>query len=149
MTDATRRALSSNKKKRGTTRASITRINTRLRELEDVPDLSATIGHAQRLIAKLQTLAEEFKVHRFAVIDLIDDEEELAAQQTILDNLDDDVAQITAGLEALATKETSTTNNFAKVALKRLRYLERGFTRVSDSLESLDEEDNTCILQQH
>ena len=149
MTDATRRALSSNKKKRGTTRASVTWINTRLRELEDVPDLPATIGHAQRLIAKLQTLAEEFKIHHFAVIDLIDDEEELAAQQTILDNLDDDVTQITVGLEALTTKGTSTTNNVAKVALKRLRYLERGFTSVSDSLESLDEEENTCLLQQH
>ncbi len=47
MSEADRRAFSSHKKKRGTTRASITRINTRLRELEDVP-----ARHAQRLIAK-------------------------------------------------------------------------------------------------
>ncbi len=143
MSEADRRAFSSHKKKRGTTRASITRIHTRLRELPICP------RHAQRLIAKLQTLSEEYKVHHFAVIDFIDDEEELATQQSKLDNLDDDVAQITARLEELAARRPPGVDKVDKVTFKRLRYLERAFTGVSDNLSSLDTGDNTCLLQQH
>ena len=138
-------AFSSHKKKRGTTRAYITRINTRLRELEDAPDLPATISHAQRLIAKLKTLSEEFKVHHFAVIDFIDDEdeEELASQQSMLDTLDD---QITARLEELAARRPPGVDKVANVTFncKRLKYLERAFASVSENLSSLD-----TGLQQH
>ncbi len=120
-----------------------------MRELEDAPDLPATISHAQRLIAKLQTLSEEYKVYHFAVIDFIDDEEELATQQSKLDNLDDDVAQITARLEELAARWPPGVDKVDKVANVTLRYLERTFTGVSENLSSLDTRDNTCLLQQH
>ena len=88
-------------------------------------------------------------MHHFAVIDFIDDEEELANQQSMLDNLDDDVAQITARLEELAAKRPPAVDKVANVTFKRLRYLERAFTGVSDNLSSLDTGDNTCLLQQH
>ena len=117
----------------------------------NAPDLPATISHAQRLIAKLKTLSEEFKVHHFAVIDFIDDEdeEELASQQLMLDTLDDDVAQITARLEELAARRPPAVDKVANVTFKRLKYLERAFAIVSENLSSLDTGDNTCLLQQH
>ncbi len=85
-------------------------------------------------------------MHHFAVIDFIDDEEELANQQSMLDNLDDDVA---ARLEELTAERPPAVDKVANVTFKRLRYLERAFTGVSDNLSSLDTGDNTCLLQQH
>ena len=57
-------ALTSLRKKRGVTRASVTKIDNRLRELENDPSAPDVAEHAQRHIAKLQTLAPEFKIRR-------------------------------------------------------------------------------------
>ena len=60
MNEATQCTLSSNKKKRGMVRASVTRLHTRVDELSS--DNPETIDQAQRLTTRLQTLTEEFKV---------------------------------------------------------------------------------------
>ncbi len=90
-------------------------------------------------------------MHHFAVIDFIDDkdEEELANQQSKLDDFDDDVAQITARMEELAARRPPAVDKVANVTFKRLKYLERAFAIVSENLSSLDTGDNTCLLQQH
>ena len=92
----------------------------------------------------METLAQEFKVHHYAVFDLVDNE---AAEQLVLDTLDDDVSQLIVRLEAFTSREPTAVSSVGKVALKRLRHLARGLTTISDSINALsDEDDNTCLL---
>ena len=55
----------------------VTRLHTRLGDSSDHPD---TIDQEWRLTTWLQTLAEEFKVHHYAVINLIEDEGDFAKE---------------------------------------------------------------------
>ena len=150
MSEATQRALSSNRKKRGIVRGSVTRLRTRVSELEGSTDDTETADQARRLVTRLRTLAEEFKVHHYAVIDLLDDEGDLAKEQDIFDNFDDDVAQLVTHLERLAAKRSSTGPSACAVAIKHLRNLGRRLSSVSGDIGSLSPgEDNVCVLQQH
>ena len=150
MSEATLRALSSNRKKRGVVRASVTCLHTHVSELEGSTDNPETTDQARRLTTRLRTLAEEFKVHHYTVIDLIEDEGDLAKEQETLDNFDDDTAQFITRLEKLASKPPSTGPSTSMVAIKHLRHLQRRLSSVSDSIRSLtSEEGNVCILQQH
>lgn len=58
-------------------RGSITRLATRLRELEETTDQPRTGDHATQLLAKLESLDVEFKAIHFEIIDLIDESEDL------------------------------------------------------------------------
>ena len=79
------RALSSCKKKRGVIKASLTRLGNRLGDAE----WSTDPEEARHLTARLKSLAAEFKVHYYSVIDLLDDPDDLEVQQEILDEHDD------------------------------------------------------------
>ena len=93
------------RKRRGVVRASITRLGTRLKELEDAADRPDTPQHAGQLAAKLRSLDGEFDTIHFDVIDLIDEENEdvLVAEQGILDRHDNDAATLTVRLGSLST----------------------------------------------
>ena len=78
MTEA---AISNERKKRGTVKASITHLLARVGELETAVDQPNTLDHAQRSLIRL--------VHHFALIDLIEDEAILKREQENLDNHDD------------------------------------------------------------
>ena len=106
-------------------------------ELEGSANNPESIDQARRLTTRLQMLAEEFKVHHYAVIDLIEDEGDLAKEQETLDNFDSDVAQLITRLERLASRKTSTDSNLSKIATKRLKHLQRGLSSVSDNINSL------------
>ena len=78
------RALSTQRKRRGVVKASITRLGSRLKELESKVEEPTTHDHAQRLATRLETLDAEFKTHYFSLIDLIDDDETLEKEQEVL-----------------------------------------------------------------
>lgn len=69
------------RKRRGVVRASITRLGTRLRELEETADQPRTPDHTRQL---LQSLNEDFKKHHFELIDKVDSDEALEKEQTVL-----------------------------------------------------------------
>lgn len=100
MTEADGRALSSSRKRRGVVRASLTRLRTRLAELEHAPDQPGTLDSARRLLSKLETLDKDFKVHHLAIVDLTD-EGALPEEQETLDTHDDDVGQLEARIQQL------------------------------------------------
>ena len=124
MNEATQCALSSNKNKRGVVRASVTRLHTRVGELEGSGEDTDTTDQARRLTTLLQTLVEEFKVHHYAVIDVIEEEGDLAKEQDILDKFDDNVAQLLARLEKLSSKEPSAGSSLSKSTTKQLKHLQ-------------------------
>ena len=72
------RLLANAKKRRGVARASLTRLSTRLKDLEGEPGESKTLDLAQRMSQKLSDLDSEFRTHHHTLIDLLDDEEYLA-----------------------------------------------------------------------
>ena len=86
MTEA---AISNGRKKRGTVKASITRLLAHVGELEMAVNQPNILDHTQRSLIRLETLNSEYKVHHFALIDVIEDEAILQREQENLDNHDD------------------------------------------------------------
>ena len=86
-------------------RASITRLGTRLTELEDTADQPRPPDHARQLLGKLRSLNGEFRQLHYELIDLIDadNEEALETEQAVLDKHDDNVAMLTVCLETFFT----------------------------------------------
>ena len=145
MTD-TARALSNNRKKRGVIKASLTRLSSRLDAVERFPDPD----EARRLTIRLETLSTEFKVHHYSIIDLLDDEVELAEQQEILDEHDDYVSQLTARLEKIVTICSSKDSNQHRISFKRLMNIEKGLIAILDGTSSIPSgDDGICLLQQY
>ena len=74
MAEETERALSTHRRRRGVAKASITRLSTRLKDLEADVSQPATIDHTQRMQQKLDTLDVDFRAHHHNVVDLTDSE---------------------------------------------------------------------------
>lgn len=93
------------KKRRGTQRGSVTRLGTRVTELEGIANQPGTTGYARQLLTKLKSHDEEFKNLHFQIIDSIDEGDDAALddEQTVLDNFDDAVSDLTVRLESLIT----------------------------------------------
>ena len=98
-TDA--RALANHKKRRGVVRASLTRLGTKLGELEGSTDQPDTLDHAKRLITKLECLDAEYKTHHYSIVDLTDDEGDLATEQAALDDHDENIALLGIRIQRL------------------------------------------------
>ena len=76
------------RRRRGVARASITRLGNSLGDLEGMTGDINTLDLAQQL-KKLENLDSEFKTHHYNLIDDVDDSH-LEAEQTILDEHDED-----------------------------------------------------------
>ncbi len=85
------------RRKRGIVRASTTRIKTKIRDLEDKTDDPDTHAHARRILQKLEALDCEFKDIHYSLVELLEEEDDLQREQTILDEHDDDMVQLSIG----------------------------------------------------
>ena len=92
MPETEARALANHKKRRGVVRASLTRLGTKLGELEGSTDQPDTLDHAKRLITKLECLDAEYKTHHYSIVDLTDDEGGLETEQAALDAHHENIA---------------------------------------------------------
>ena len=151
MTEADARSLSTSRKRRGVIRASLTRLRTKLSELEGTLEQPGTVDAAKRLLTRLEDLDKDFKVHHFAIVDFIEDEESLQGEQEALDNHDDDVTQLGVRLQQLISACSSPSDsNPRKVPLKRLSRLQKILSSISDSITSLPAgSDCMCLLHQY
>ena len=148
MSEATQRSLSSNRKKRGVVRASITKLGSRVTELEAATSLPDTVDHARRFTTRLESLAEEFKHHHFAVIDLLDEEVDLAREQETFDEQDEDVTQLALRLERIVSSCPSSDPNQCKMASGRLKHLEKRLSSILGNVTSFPVDGDICLLQQ-
>ncbi len=137
-------ALSTNRKRRGVVRASLTRLDSRVTELEGKGEISAGDRLAtQRLLQKLETLDADFKSYHFAIVDLIGDNA-LQTEQDASDEHDDRVADLAVRIQQLAAQPStisppSTTTVDPCVRLdKRLRRLETDLERVVSVVGSIE-----------
>ncbi|ORU94884.1 MAG: hypothetical protein A6F71_09885 [Cycloclasticus sp. symbiont of Poecilosclerida sp. M] len=84
----------------------------------------------------MQTLATEFKVHHYAIIELLDDETALENEQGILDDLDDEVAQLSDRVERLMAACSSGNSSLHNIATKRLKQLDNGIAAIFDAISA-------------
>ena len=151
MPETEARTLANHKKRRGVVRASLTRLGTKVGELEGSTDQPDTLDHAKRLITKLECLDAEYKTHHYSIVDLTDDEGGLAAEQTALDAHDENIAQLGIRIQRLITAcSKSLDSNPHKIASKQLTCLKTRLSKVEESISSTSSDtDNTCLLKQH
>ena len=110
-------------RRRGVVRASVTRLTTRLSELESKVHEPST---AQRMSQRLESLDSDFKIHHYAVVDALREEHDdgAAAEQDVLDKHDDDIASLIARIEQLIVSCSSVAESGARsVAAHRLSQL--------------------------
>ena len=79
-------------KKRRVTRSSLTKLSTKVTELEANWSSPDTFYNAQNVASKLKTLDTEFRNHQLKIMDLAMSEEDLTEEQQALDDHDDIVS---------------------------------------------------------
>ena len=115
--------------------ASITRLGTRLKELEEISGHPRTPDHARQLLTKLQSLDEDFKKHHFELIDIVDGDDNLESEQVVLDKHDDHITSLSVCLHALLTPASTPVSPAAdgrKLLSHKLSHLEAGLSRIDD-----------------
>ena len=137
------------RKRRGVVRASVTRLDKRLKDLEATRDQPGVNDRAKQLAAKLEGLEHDFKTSHLQLIDLIDDEDELEQEHEVLDRHDDDVASLTVRLQKLMTASSSSATPDAgkKAPTRKLSRLDRNLSNTNDSLDG--HPTDTSLLEQH
>ncbi len=128
------------RRRRGVVRGSVTRIATRLRELEEKVHEPATPSHAQRMSQRLEALDADFRTHHMAVIDAMGDEDAdgLAQEQEILDVHDDEVGSLAYRLEQLSRVRTPAADAGDRtVATRRLSQLDAKLSTLSAAIGKL------------
>ncbi len=152
------RALSTARKRRGVVRASITRLDTRVAELEDKSELSAEDKlSAQQLLQRVNALDVEFKTYHYTVVDLVDEGSE-EGEQIVLDQNDDKIASLTVRIRRLISPVlTSTTPPIiaepalARCLSRRLAHLGGEIQEIVRTIDSVapDSDVDSCLLRQY
>ena len=140
------------RRRRGVVRASITRLTTRLRELESKTDQPDTVARAQQLSSKLNGLDTDFKVIHLQIIDLVSKDEDLVTEQDILDNHEDKVASLSFSFQQLCGSSPTppVTPTEKNLLAKKLRYLEKSIGTTATNLMGLpDDSDDAALFLQH
>ena len=108
-------------------------------ELEGIPDRPGTAYHARQTLTKLRACDDEFKNLHFQVIDSINERDNTALdnEQTVLDNFDDTVSDLTVRLETLISRVTAAAAPGPAAAVDR-RPLDRKLTRVESGLDRIN-----------
>jgi hypothetical protein len=141
------------RKRRGVAKASITRLDTRLKALEGATDRPTTRDSARQLSTKLKEYDAEFKTAHLSLVDLVDDDEALKGEQAALDAHEDFVASLAVRIEALlACVESSSVTKIdeRKLLSCRLKRLQECLSAADKAINGLSgEEKDSCRLKQH
>ena len=142
------RALTSSRRRGGVVRASVTKLGTKLTELEGKTEDPSTLSHAQHLSSRLDSLDSEFKTHHYSVVDLIVNDDELESEQNIIYQHDDTSAELSLRIQKLVSicshcsTDPSTPRN---LQARKLERLEKELSDINSAVDSLDKvTNNTC-----
>ena len=145
------RQLANAKKRRGVARASLTRLSTRLKDLEGDGEGTKALELAKRMSQKLADLDSEFRTHHHAVVDLIDDEDTLAKEQETLDAHDDVVAELSVRIkQVIATSSPSSNESSRRITTRKLGHLQKSLASITSAISDLSADpSDTCLLKQY
>ena len=135
-------ALAALKRRRGAIKACITKLTTKIVELEAKEPNPSILTHAQQLSKRLENLDSDYKTRHFAVIDVLEEEEQLEVEQGTLDRHDDEVSDLSLRLQALmvpTTTPTLTTTAVDAHPLPNRAIFERRSTQLQVRLGSIHE----------
>ena len=147
--------ITTRRRRRGVVKASITRLVTKLEELETKVTEPSTLGHAQKMTQKLESLDSEFKGHHYVVVDSIADDEHveanLAKEQDILDQHDSDVANLLVRLEQLvASCKANAESAPPRIAGRNLQHLRERLNIMSADISPISgEPEQAHLLEQY
>ena len=152
MTDA--RDINFHKKRRRVTKASLTKLSTKLTELEADTTNPDALRVAQGLASKLKILDAEFKSHQLSIIDLTDDDTDLAAEQQELDDHDDRASELAIRVQRLiSTLSPSTIEGVSRTSSRRLSRLQEKLDVIQGVVNAIPEDrsddDSACTLEQY
>ena len=100
---AEREALTFHNKRRGVIRSFLTKVRTKLTDLEADTTISTLLESARNLADKLKTLQQD---HQLAIIDRTNEDEALAEEQRTLDDTEDQVSELSVRIQRLITLAT-------------------------------------------
>ena len=143
--------LANAKKRRGVARASLTRLTTRLKELEGDAGGEKVLDLAQRMSQKLSDLDAEFQTQHHAVIDLIDDDEALAKEQEILDAHDDLVTELSVRVkQVISASSLSANESSRRIATRKLSHLQKSLNSIASAIgDGSSPPSDMCLLKQY
>ena len=111
--------------------------------------------HAQRIADKIKDLDNDFKTHHLSIIELVDNEEVLAEEQTISDDHDDIIAEMAVAVERLLSSSESSPSEAHSIAEKatvnrRLMHLQRLVETVAERIAEIEDpaDMDICLLEQ-
>ena len=106
--------------RRGVSRASITRLSTKIVEAESKFGEPGLNSIAQKLLKRLESLDSDFKTQHLAVVDSLEEGSDFDREQDILNQHDDEVFDLSTRREHLidASPRTNTHSN-KKIAGRR------------------------------
>ena len=134
-------------KKRGVVKASLTKLRTKLTDLEGDTTIPTLMESARNLADK-----QDFKTHQLAIMDRTNEEDALADEQQVLDDNDDQVSELSVFIQRLITLATkSKSPDIARVANRQLTLLQAKLESTDTAIHDLDdtEEDIACILERY
>ena len=139
------------RKRRGVTKASITKLAGRIRDIETAVSNPDVVDPAQRYKERLIALDAEFKTHHYSTVDTVDDETTLADEQRIFDEHDDTVNLLTNKLQKVIKLNTPAAKVGNKdIQSRRLSHLGRAIDSVDTEIQAIPEEcDDTYLVQQY
>ena len=131
--------------------ASITKLATKLNDLESKADQPTTLDFARRLKEGLDTLDSEFKTHYYALVEQIEEGTDLDREQEILDNHDDEVSVIAVHAQKLiALCASFPISDLRKTSSRSLAHINKNLSTISDAIGALaGEEDVVLLLHQY
>ena len=142
--------LGFHKRRSGVVRSSLTKLSTKLTELEADSGNPAILDSARNLVEKLKTLQQEFKNHQLAIIDDTEEGESLEEEQRALDDNDDIVSELHIRIQRLINSATlSKTPDAVSVAVKQLALIRASLESIEASAHDLDgsDEDDVCGIE--
>ena len=106
--------------------------------MEDAIGHPDTLDHTKCLTTKLEVLGEEYKSHYYAIIDLIDEEEALKAEQEVFDADDETMVQLSMHIQRMTKICSKPPESYThKIASKQLSRLMTRLLPVQESIVSV------------
>ena len=144
-------SVSTYRRRRGTVHASITRLSTKVKELERKPG-PISLSTADNLSHKLESLDSEFRKYHYDFIDLVDevDDTTLAAEQDVLDKHDEEIESLTTRIKrCIIACSSSHDHNLYKVTQRKVHWIEKGIQEIHDSINASPPPNDACLLSQY
>ena len=104
---------------------------------------------AQQMLKSLENVDSDFKTHHLALIDLLEEEDDLEREQQVLDEHNEIVAALFARINRLISSLTTSTDpEPCKIVSRRLAHLQRSISAVSTEINLMDDTADVCLVRQ-